>query len=505
MRDNMDPIMLPGDDSIIRGIRPWTGNEELDEELEDVVENNIHMFSRPRIMTTRGRASSRFQSHRSEKGHENAERKATQKLPRNYRQALSPIEATTVAATSLIGATALSNTPLPDDHVPKFLLQARRDYPTVRPPFVRLNRKKAVLGPKRITLATSDGQLPQREIPATLAMRAWDSKLSFYTLDINGERLIVKPVGGRFNHADRGRTQYRAWSGQGTTYESTPVAFELKDDAEDQQGNIEDSDGNVEHQAEELVVDLDAVDDEDYVPSSSEGSSTRNDSQRRSVLQGTTGKSNSREPPVTGAPLTQLNTSQDDAAARGSEVGSSTEHEPVPRASLPPLSPSSPETSTAPPKNSEVAAEKRQASETLETNRASKRGRPQQDNTILQSETIARVPQSLTEYKQERTILFVPRRGSKSDVIPIKLSSAMTIPSFFNSVCAAAGIVDGDDLGIAIMLEPWNNGLERNIILRRDTTQAFEYFLEIIDEAECWKKEGGRLQFWLQLRWLLGP
>ena len=497
----MEPIMLPGDNSIIRGVRPWTNDEELDEGLEDVVENNIHMFSRPRVMTRRGREISRFQSHRPEKCHENAERDATQELPHNYRQSHSPIKATTAAATSLIGNTVLSTTLLPDDHVPNFLPQARRDYTTSRPPFVRLNRNKAGLGPKRVTLATPDGQYPQREIPATLAVRAWDSKSSFYTLDINGERTIVKPFGRRYTHAGRSRTQYRAWSGQGNTYQVAPVAFDLKDDADDQQRNGEVSDGDSESKAEDIAVnDMDAVDDEDYAPSSSEGSSTRNDSQQRPVLQGTTGRSNSPEPPVIEAPPTYLNASQDDAAARGSEVGSRIEHEPVPCARLPPSNRSSPETSTASPRNSEVTAEKRQASETLKTNRASKRRRPRQANTILQSTTIARVPQSLTEYKQERTILFVPRRGSKSDVIPIKLSSAMTIPSFFSSVCAAAGIVDGEDLGIAVMLEPWNNGLERNSIQRRDTIQAFEYFLEIIDEAECWKEEGGRLHFWLQLR-----
>ena len=70
MRENMEPIMLPGNDSIISGIRPWIDDDFLlDEELEDVVENNLQIFNgRRRAMTTRGRGTSRFHSPRSEKG-----------------------------------------------------------------------------------------------------------------------------------------------------------------------------------------------------------------------------------------------------------------------------------------------------------------------------------------------------------------------------------------------------------------------------------------------------
>ena len=256
--------MLPCNGPTIRGVTSWSGDDS-----EDVIDDHIQITtgSSRNTMTRRGRERSRFLNApsrqgqgkfvdlteaRSESGNVStdsdrplayhpqgvrtridAEGKATEEPPRNYKQAHSSTKTTTAATTSSIGNTALNNTSLPDDHEPKYLPQARRDYTVMRPPFVRLNRNKGVLGPKRVIFATPDGQVPQREIPANLAIRAWDAISSFYTLDINGERLIVKPVGGRFNHANRGVTQYRAWSGQGNTYESTPVAFELKGDVED--------------------------------------------------------------------------------------------------------------------------------------------------------------------------------------------------------------------------------------------------------------------------------
>lgn len=206
-----------------------------DEDYRDVIEDNIQMFGgrAKEYVVTRGRGTSRLHSTRSRKGQGelvdlteaknesgnlstdsdqplayhsqdvrariDTERKATEEPPRNYKQENPPTKATNAAATFLIGNTGLDYTSLPDDQEPKFLSQARHDYPSVRPPFVRLNRNHDVLGTKRVMFATLDGQLPQREIPATLTNRAWDSKSSFYTLDIGGERLIVKPLGGNLS------------------------------------------------------------------------------------------------------------------------------------------------------------------------------------------------------------------------------------------------------------------------------------------------------------------
>ena len=464
VRDNMEPVMLPGNGLITRGVTAYTG-----ENFEDAVEESIQMStgSLRNAVATRGREISTIRStrpfqgqgklvdlteSRNESGNVStdsdrplifnpqgvltrikAERKATEDHPRNYKQAHSPSNATTATATSTTGYTALNNTPLPDDHEIKFLAQARRDHPFARPPFVRLNRGQGVLGPKRVTLATPDGQFPQTEIPTNLSIWEWDAISSFYTIDINGERLIVKPMEGRFNHANRGGAQYRAWSGQGNTYESTPVAFEIKDNAEDQQRNVKDSDGYLAHKVDEQVVDdLDAVHDEDYVPPSSEGSSPKDEGERGSGFQ-------------------------------------------------------------------EITAGKRQAPDAPLDDRSWKKGRPQRVNATISDTAVARVPPTLTIYKQERTILYVFLPGSASDMVAIKLRSAMSLSSLFSSVCSAVGIKEYVNLAIAVM-DREEGGPDGSMIIRRDSIEAFEVFLEAVDEAPCWREEGGKLSFRLHLK-----
>ena len=69
---------------------------------------------------------------------------------------LSPQE-TNTAATSADVDPVLDVTTLSDTHETKFLGQARLQFLSHNPPFVRRNRKK---GPRMVTLAIKDGQLP---------------------------------------------------------------------------------------------------------------------------------------------------------------------------------------------------------------------------------------------------------------------------------------------------------------------------------------------------------
>ena len=531
VRDNMEPVMLPGNGLITRVVTAWSGDD-----FDDVVKDNAHMFteSSRNTMIATGRAIPNVQSTRSKQGqgklvdlthtdnesgnvstdsdrplvyHTQAVRtgidagdKATEKSPCDYKQGHSPLKATSATVVSLIDDTASNNTPLPDDHEPKFLSQARRDYPFVRPPFVRLNRKD-LLDPKRLTFATPDGQFPQREIPGTLAIRAWDTKSSFHTLDINGERLIVKPTGGKSTFEDQVASQYRAWSGQGNAYESIPVAFGLKEDAGDQDSTGKDPNDNVEPSLEEgMVHNLDAANDADYIHPSSEGSSPKNEVEQDSGFQQMTRETNASELPATRAPLIHLNTNHDDQARIGLEAGLSIGLGPEPRAGLSALQPRLPEASAAAPRIQEVIAGKRQAPDALEEDRSSKKGRSERVDTTINDTAIARVPPSLTIHKQERTILYVSLPGSVSNVVAIKLCSAMSISTLFSSVCNAVGIKDYVNLAIAIMLAREDGAPERSMIIRRNSIEAFEILLEAVDEAPCWNEEGGKLSFRLHLK-----
>lgn len=489
---NMEPIFPDCNDPTIRGVMPYRGEEYLEEDLEDSVKDNWQIFSGRRgAATTRGMGTSTFQSIRGRDlrriehptgPHQHHAAHSTTQSQRNVgrltevrdesrggssdsdRPLLSHAQGTVTEAMNITPKPTstnftLNNTPLSELHQVKYLEVARRDFVDLRPPFVRASNSKKET-PRTVILTNANGSLSHPELVVNLVTREWNQKYSFYTIDRGGERLIVKPVGGRCDLGDRAGSQYRTWSDQGKIFDVTPVAYAIHDDAQELLSHRQDTENVLRSKPDDVPL--------------QHSDSLGNGGTRVAI-------DAPRDEPRPASPI---------------------------RSSLPHAAPT--KTSIDAPKTSETAAGKRRASDHHIDDDISKRLRhdhviPIINNPIISTATVARVPANLTEYKQERTILFVPRWGSKSDVIPIKLSSAMTIPSFFSSVCAAAGIVAGEDLGIAMMLEPQDDGQERNIFLRRDTIQAFEWFLESVDEAECWKQEGGSLSFWLQLKWTFGP
>lgn len=252
-----------------------------------------------------------------------------------------------------------------------------------------------------------------------------------------------------------------------------------------------------------MVHNLDAADDADYIPQSSEGSSPEDDIERASNFQQMTRETNSPELPAIQAPPTQLNTSHDDQTIRNLEARSSIELEPEHRAGFATLQAGLSEASAAASRTQEASGEKRQAPDLPEDDRSSKKGRPQHVNATINNTAPARIPPTLTICKQERTILYISLPGSASDMVVIKLSSAMSISTLFSSVCSAAGIKEHVNLAIAIALEREDGGPERSMIIKRDCIEAFEIFLEAVDEAPCWRKESGRLSFQVHLKSLV--
>lgn len=206
-------------------------------------------------------------------------------------------ETNTAAAPTTIDP-VLDVAPLPEDHDTTFLNEARLEFISKRPPFVRRNIKE---DPRwMVTLAIGDGELPQIAVLTKLVTRQWDSSFSYYTLDLNGERLIVKPFGGKSKHKNRAGNPYRTWSGQGNVFERAPVAFSFLGDTEEQTSNRKvvgddlDSDfGGISIQGS------DSLGDEDYSSTTSEGSD--------SLL----------KPRATRARLAHLNTNRDNGDTNG--------------------------------------------------------------------------------------------------------------------------------------------------------------------------------------------
>ncbi|CAF9942032.1 hypothetical protein IMSHALPRED_003166 [Imshaugia aleurites] len=334
----------------------------------------------------------------------------------------------------------LDNTLLDSDVQPKHMNAAWSQFPNSKPPFTRLHRYNVE---KPVMLALEDGRLPNEPVLATLVFHRWDSKNSYYTLDHNRERLIVNPVGRRYKHWGRDCNAYRSWSGRGNAFEKTPVAFAFKGDLDEEESNRKDLEEELESNFGGITIQAtNSLEDQERSPRTAHTSDRESEDQEASGYQ----------------------------------------------------RPSPPEAPSAGPEISEVAAGKRPASDTIDNDRRPKKV------TLVNPSTAARVPTNLTLLKQERTVLYVLIPGSTSDMVPIKLRSAMSLPTFFGSVTAAAGVPDHEHMVVAVIFGGPDGGQRQSMIVRRDRTDTFEVLLEMVDESECWEKEGGRLALQLELR-----
>jgi len=73
----------------------------------------------------------------------------------------------------------------------------------------------------------------------------------------------------------------------------------------------------------------------------------------------------------------------------------------------------------------------------------------------------------------------------------------MTMDDFFSSIITATGYANQEREISTIMVtfdfkEDSDN--KKSIFVRKDVMDSFEVFLEMIDEAPCWKEEGGRCE-----------
>lgn len=57
----------------------------------------------------------------------------------------------------------------------------------------------------------------------------------------------------------------------------------------------------------------------------------------------------------------------------------------------------------------------------------------------------------------------------------------MTISTFFSSVSAAAGVLDYEEMAIAVRLGGEDGGQDKTIIVKRNMIDTFESLLEIVD------------------------
>lgn len=100
---------------------------------------------------------------------------------------------------------------------------------------------------------------------------------------------------------------------------------------------------------------------------------------------------------------------------------------------------------------------------------------------------------SLDAKKQNNTILWI-LMPSLSELVPLKLRSCMTMASLFDSVLAVCGLTGQQDKvsGLRATIHKLHDTIvPKPIILKRDLEDSFEVFLDVINAARCWAKEGG--------------
>lgn len=129
------------------------------------------------------------------------------------------------------------------EKIPRVLESSVQDYPAARvvaplleaaikhyrdelPPFVmrrasQRSRSKGSVADKTVILAENNSDDPKLPLVRTLVYRTWNDTYGFWTLDLNGERLIVKALSGGSN----GGAAYRPWLGCSKGFQSQPIAY----------------------------------------------------------------------------------------------------------------------------------------------------------------------------------------------------------------------------------------------------------------------------------------
>lgn len=110
---------------------------------------------------------------------------------------------------------------LSDDHIPSLLDEAKQCYlnSSDHPDFLQGKSSRAAPGTRIVVRPAINGK-PDRDREVNVVSRSWDEKSCYWTLDMNGERLIVKKLSG-----GSGGSTYKEWGGQELGFKQEAIAF----------------------------------------------------------------------------------------------------------------------------------------------------------------------------------------------------------------------------------------------------------------------------------------
>lgn len=378
-------------------------------------------------------------------------------------------------------------TPLPQDHPIEYLEEAEAHYVNSRPPFVVHHTR---LPRRRVLLATEDGRFSATSTEAVVVYRAWDSQDDFPTLDLNEKRFIVMGnAGGR-----PGGYQYHLWLGSKVGRVKKVIAY---------------SNPHADETKEQSGLTLSEIDED----SSSFLSSDNEEVQDSKVGTTETPKycyenfisAFNPTTPLPQAPakfqICQPVSAPEASAQKDCTRGISRPTKRARSSSPPAHSGSRNRKTTANSakrtwRKSIESAELPNAPYDTPAPTPSTNDHPSQPSEMpnLPNQAPTSIP-DLTPYKQTCTILRVTRDSNVIGFVPLRLRACMTMSALFSSAIAASGHGEQDEpIKCLMVVFDWKDEHDvfKTMYVARATEGSFEIFLEIINDAPCWKDEGGK-------------
>ena len=409
---------------------------------------------------------------------------------------------TSVTTHSLCRSLSSNVKPLLEDQPVEYLDEAKALYAGSRPPFVTRKTKKPR---RRVFLAAQDGQFSGSSTEAEVVYRTWNSADDYPTLDLNGKRFIV--MGNAGGCPGGGGYQYHLWLGAKAGRVKKVVAYSSY--------AYSSQDVDARRIVSDLTEHLPEV-DEDPISSSSSGHEEDQGPQAEAaeveqysydnfkkafdltaILPSTPSKFNTRRSIIPSEPSAREERHQRQRQPTkrlrsltppgqfGSRKGKATAHA---------LKRASHGTRHHSKDSSALSSPPYETPALTPSTSGHPASAPTSETPNPQTQPPASLP-TLTLYKQTHTTLRATRDSNVIGFVPLRLLTCMTMSTLFGSVVAASGHRQGGEpIKCLMAIFDWKDETDiyKAIYIDKGTEGSFEIFLEIIDEAPCWKDEGGK-------------
>lgn len=404
-------------------------------------------------------------------------------------------EATEMSSTNEPDPTAFRPS-FSDDKDIQWLPDARQTFQGSHlPPFVT-NNKPGVR--RRIELPLAPGQTTATKVEVEFV--SWDAVRTFATLEINGQRFIVKAFRG-------GATPYKSWLGHEKGFASEPVAFASQKPRSRELTGFRQPSRKPPNFPPEGQPLSDDDDDDEYSPASRRKSApVRRLSRPNYNLNKEDEDVDDEQPDQTEEALESPKSSVEgdlgDKALPDSDqklINAATKGLRLPKPTPRPKQILRKTVSGTTAKLSSSSIPKRQHSDL--DGAAANNDPPKRTKSTTATATTPLSPNAdptsrvLPLYKQANTTLRISLAFTTGSV-PIRLRSCPSLPSFFTTVIDASGYTGPPKqvFGVRATFDAKSDSdLDKAIVVRKEWPDSFDVFLETVEKSECWGEgEGGR-------------